>query len=105
MNLVVHLQFEASVLIQVARNNLRPKIATNAPQPLQALIEQLWLPDPRKRYAVSLSLSLSLYLFFFFFPLFIRPTFAEIVGKLESIRELYVNNKSQWNKLLQPPKK
>eukprot|EP01119_Soliformovum_irregulare_P018627 TRINITY_DN575_c0_g1_i1.p1 TRINITY_DN575_c0_g1~~TRINITY_DN575_c0_g1_i1.p1 ORF type:complete len:1549 (+),score=441.45 TRINITY_DN575_c0_g1_i1:27-4673(+) len=76
-----NLKHDASILIQVATNSLRPKLRPEIPASLQSLIEWCWQQDPEQ-----------------------RPSFETICEHLTRL-EQDIQKKPEWKKCyLRPPK-
>eukprot|EP01103_Thecamoeba_quadrilineata_P012721 TRINITY_DN3348_c0_g1_i1.p1 TRINITY_DN3348_c0_g1~~TRINITY_DN3348_c0_g1_i1.p1 ORF type:complete len:321 (+),score=50.52 TRINITY_DN3348_c0_g1_i1:536-1498(+) len=66
-------QFEFQIIIQVAKNNLRPTIPSTCPNCIVRLLENCWDARPEK-----------------------RPTAEELKGELADLHSQYVRNGSNW---------
>lgn len=76
-----HLVFDFQVLIQVAKNNLRPTLPPHCPEHYRLVVERCWNTDPEK-----------------------RPDTAELLVALEELEKDYLSHKDEWDKLVVPNK-
>lgn len=59
-------KFDFQIMIQTAKNGLRPAIHSSCPPPFAELMQRSWDADPDK-----------------------RPTMAEVLAKLQTIKDLF----------------
>jgi len=74
-NLVLDFQ----IIVQVAKNCLRPTLPTDCPSCLATVITKCWNPKPEE-----------------------RPTCSEILGALLEMKSLYEKDSVSWQKALRP---
>ena len=74
-NIVYHFQ----IIIQSAKQNLRPLLPTTIPEPWRDLISRCWQKEPEN-----------------------RPDLDRITEDLQLVRASYLQNKAEWDALLGP---
>lgn len=71
-----HIQYDFQIIIQSAKENLRPTIPPNCPEVLINLIKMCWDPNPD-----------------------LRPSSAQVLEVLTELETVYQENKKKWDKL------
>jgi len=75
-----HLKFDFQIIIQTAKQKLRPTIPKDCPPSIVEVITTLWNEEPD-----------------------VRPDCTQLISTLEDIEKTYEKNKIDWNKLLTKP--
>lgn len=75
-----NLRFDFQIIIQTAKNKLRPTIYETCPESFANLIAKCWSHEADE-----------------------RPSCKEILAQLELIEQEYAANKIQWDRLVQYP--
>eukprot|EP01126_Amoeba_proteus_P034459 TRINITY_DN3434_c0_g1_i2.p1 TRINITY_DN3434_c0_g1~~TRINITY_DN3434_c0_g1_i2.p1 ORF type:complete len:772 (-),score=154.55 TRINITY_DN3434_c0_g1_i2:123-2318(-) len=76
-----HIRMDIQILVQAAKNNLRPTVKEGTPASLAQLIKDCWQVEQTK-----------------------RPVTGELLSRLREIRAEYNANKTQWDTLAAPMK-
>eukprot|EP01104_Vermistella_antarctica_P020418 TRINITY_DN8720_c0_g1_i1.p1 TRINITY_DN8720_c0_g1~~TRINITY_DN8720_c0_g1_i1.p1 ORF type:complete len:552 (+),score=95.39 TRINITY_DN8720_c0_g1_i1:402-2057(+) len=75
-----HLVFDFQVLIQVAKNNLRPTLPKNTPDHFRAVINRCWDTEPDK-----------------------RPEVGQLLEAIDMLEKEYLSNKEEWDSIITDP--
>jgi serine/threonine protein kinase len=74
-----HLQYDFQIIMQTAKNKLRPTLPSTCPQPIVNLTKKCWSHDPNN-----------------------RPTTMELVEYMQELFKEYERNQKAWDQLLPP---